>query len=222
MRPPLARAKLSSLPTLLESHRRPLTDQERRTLRAKIRSLQGRSVRSRTGWMPMAAIVIVVLWLLTILASDAPWTVVTAFWLVTGAAIGLWVGRDMRKDASQFHDMAVGLQSALTANAADVYDVRARAFVEFEEEEDEGACYGFEIDGPRLVFVTGQEFYPGARFPSLDFSLVYVVDEAGRTVHMLIDKRGAQAKPARTIPASEQVERPEHLEVRAGTIDTLA
>ena len=111
--------------------------------------------------------------------------------------------------------------SALTANAADVYDVRARAFVEFEEEEDEGACYAFEIDGPRLVFVSGQEFYPGARFPSLDFSLVYVVDEAGRTVDMLIDKRGARAKLAYTIPAARHVERPEHLEVREGTIDTL-
>jgi hypothetical protein len=147
--------------------------------------------------------------------------IVTAFWLVTGAAIALWVGRDMRKHASQFDDMAAGLQSALTANAADVYDVRARAFVEFEEKEDEGACYGFEIDGPRLVFVSGQEFYPGARFPSLDFSLVYVVDEAGRTVDMLIDKRGARAKPAYTIPAARHVERPAHLEVREGTIDTL-
>ena len=164
---------------------------------------------------------IVVLWLLTLLASDAPWVVVTAFWLVTGAGIAMWVGRDMRKHAGQFSDMAAGLQSALTANATDVYDVRARAFVEFEEQEDEGACYAFEIEGPRLVFVSGQEFYSGARFPSMDFSLVYVLDEAGRTVDMLIDKRGARAKPAFTIPAVEHRERPEHLEVRAGTIDTL-
>ena len=147
--------------------------------------------------------------------------IVTAFWLVIGAVIALSVARDMRKHASQFGDMAAGLRSALVANAADVYDVRARAFVEFEEAEDEGACYGFEIDGPRLVFVTGQEFYPGARFPSLDFSLVYIVDEAGRTVDMLIDKRGARAKPARTIPVRDSLARPEHLEVREGGIETL-
>ncbi|HET9196538.1 MAG TPA: hypothetical protein VFO21_26870 [Vicinamibacterales bacterium] len=163
----------------------------------------------------------VALWLLTLLASDAPWMVVTAFWLVTGGAIAVWVGRDMRQHASQFSGMAAGLRSALTANAAEVHDVRARAFVEFEEEEDEGACYAFEIEGPRLVFVSGQEFYSSARFPSLDFSLVYVLDEAGRTVDMLIDKRGARAKPAFTIPAVEHRERPEHLEVRAGTIETL-
>lgn len=198
-----------------------MTEQERRVLRARIRSLKGRGARSRTRWIPIAIGVVGVLWLLTILASDAPWMVVTAFWLVTGVVIALWVRRDMKKHASQFDDMAAGLQSALTANAADVYDVTARAFVEFEEVEDEGACYAFEIDGPRLVFVSGQEFYAGARFPSLDFSLVYVIDEAGRTVDMLIDKRGARAKPARTIPASKQTEQPEHLEVRAGTIDTL-
>jgi hypothetical protein len=165
--------------------------------------------------------VITVLWLLTIIASDAPWMIVSAFWLVIGAVIALSVARDLRKHASHFGDMAAGLQSALAANAADVYDVRARAFVEFEEEEDEGACYGFEIDGPRLVFLSGQEFYPGARFPSLDFSVVYIVDEAGRTVDMLIDKRGARAKPARTIPARDRLERPEHLEVREGGIETI-
>jgi hypothetical protein len=144
MRPRPARAKPNSLPTLLESHRRPLTDQERRTLRAKIRSLQGRGVRSRTGWIPIAVVIIFVLWLVTILAADAPWMVVTAFWLVTGGVIALWVSRDMRRHASQFDDMAVGLQSALIANAADVSDVRARAFVEFEEE-------GRALPEPRLL-----------------------------------------------------------------------
>jgi hypothetical protein len=221
MRPRRARAKRSSLPAFLAPHRRRLTEQERRTLRAKIRSLEGRSSRARTRWIPIAGLVIVVLWLLTLVASDASRIIITAFWLAVGAAIALWVGRDMHEHASQFSDMAAALLSALTANAADVYDVRARAFVEFEEEEDEGACYAFEISGSRLVVVSGQEFYSGARFPSLDFSLVYVLDEAGRTVDILIDKRGARAKPAFIIPAARRRERPEHLEVRAGTIDTL-
>lgn len=71
------------------------------------------------------------------------------------ASIALWISRDMNAHASQFSDMAAGLQSALTANAADAYDVRARTFAEFEEIEDEGACYAFEIDVPRLVVVSG-------------------------------------------------------------------
>jgi hypothetical protein len=209
--------------TLLESHRRPLTEGERRVLRARVQSLRGRRDRARTRWMPIAVGVIGVLWLLTILASDAPWIVVTAFWIVVGGGIALWVRRDMRAHAAQFDDIVAGLRSALVANVAEVFDVRAKAFVEFEEVEDEGACYAFEIDGPRLVFVTGQEFYAGARFPSLDFSLVYLCDEAGRRVDMLIDKRGKKAAPARTVPARlvHEIPRPEHLEVRAGGVETL-
>ena len=157
------------------------------------------------------------------LASDAPRLVITAFWLVFGVGLALWMRRDAGRDARSFDAMGAGLQSALKMNAADVYDVKARAFAEFEEVEDEGACYAFELSDNRLVFIAGQEFYESARFPSLDFSLVYVLDEAGRTVDMVIDKRGAKAKPARTIPASakKDMEMPEHLEVRAGTIDGL-
>ena len=112
------------------------------------------------------------LWLVTVLVADAPLLVITLFWIVVGAVITLWVRRDMRKDARHFEAAAGGLASALGRNAADVYDVRAGAFAEFEEIEDEGACYAFELEDGRLVSIAGQEFYPSARFPSLDFSLV--------------------------------------------------
>jgi hypothetical protein len=73
------------------------------------------------------------------------------------------------------------------------------------------------------VFVAGQEFYPGARFPSLDFSLAYVLDEDGQTVDLVIDKRGSNAAAARRIPAAAKLrlELPEHLEVRHGRLDEL-
>jgi hypothetical protein len=66
----------------------------------------------------------------------------------------------------------------------------------FEEIEDEGACYAFELEGGRVVFVAGQEFTESARFPSLDFSLVYPLVEQGRPVEMFIEKRGGKAAPA--------------------------
>lgn len=70
------------------------------------------------------------------------------------------------------------------------------------------------------MFIAGQEFYAGARFPSLDFSLMYVLDERGEAVDMLIDKRGAKAVPARTIPAvmKRELDIPDHLETRIGRI----
>ena len=207
----------------LEPDRRPLTESQRRLLQSRIRGFRASGRRARAASVPIVCGVIGVLWLLTIWASDAPWPIVTAFWIVVGGSIALWVRRDLGKDERRLGDMAAGLESALNANAADVYDIRARSFALFEEIEDEGACYAFELEGNRLVFVTGQEFYESARFPSLDFSLVYVVDEAGRTVDMVVEKRGGTAAPARTIPSTlkARIELPEHLEVRSGTLDTL-
>jgi hypothetical protein len=210
-------------PSALGASRRPLTAAEKRLIRRKIRSLDARGRRASRVSVPISAGVVFVLWLWTVLASDASWLIITMFWLVVGGAIAIWVRRDMRMHASGFGGMARDLASALRQNAADVYDINARSFAAFEEIEDEGACYAFELEDDRLVFVTGQEFYEGARFPSLDFSLVYVLDERGRTVDMLIDKRGDKTPPTRTIPAAtkQALVVPDHLEVRHGTIDTL-
>jgi hypothetical protein len=207
----------------LESTRRPLTSSEQRLLQSRIRDLQARGRRGRAVAAPITGGVVLVLWVATLLASDAPPLVITAFWLVCGGGLAFWMRRDAGRDARSFEGMAAGLQSALKMNTADVYDVKARAFAEFDEVEDEGACFAFELSGNRLVFIAGQEFYESARFPSLDFSVVYVLDEAGRTVDMVIEKRGPKTKPARRIPASAKkgMEMPEHLEVRPGTIDGL-
>jgi hypothetical protein len=207
----------------LEASRRPLTTTERRLIRSKIRSLTARGRRASRVALPISGAVVFLLWLWTVLASDVSWVIITVFWLVAGAALALWVRRDMRKDAGMFERMAGDLESALRANSADVYDIRARSFAAFEEIEDEGACYAFELERDRLVFVAGQEFYEGAKFPSLDFSLVYVLDDRGRTVDMFIDKRGAKTAPARTIPAAskETFDVPDHLEVRSGRIENL-
>ena len=185
-----------------------------------MQSLRARGRRASRVALPVSAAVIVILWLATLFASDAPWFIITLFWLGVGGAIAFWVGRDMRQHARGFERASRDLESALRRNAADVYDIRARAFAEFEEVEDEGACYAFELDGHRLVFLIGQEFYDSARFPSLDFSLVYVLDEQGQSVDMLIDKRGLKAAPTRTIPAAAKLtfEIPEHLETRSGTV----
>lgn len=203
--------------------RRPLTTTQRRLTQARIRSLDTQRQRQTARALPVTAAVTFGLWLWTILASDAPWLIVTAFWVVTGGAIALWVRRDTSGDSANLQRMARDLESALKRSEADVYDVHAVAFAEFEEVEDEGACYAFELEGNQLVYITGQEFYESAKFPSLDFSLVYVLDEQGQTVEMFIDKRGPKAKPDRVIPASVKVtlDLPEHLEMRAGSVSSL-
>ena len=145
--------------SVLDAARRPLTTTERRLIRSKIRSLTARSRRASRVALPISGGVVLLLWLWTVLATDASWLIVTLFWFVVGGAIALWVRRDMGVHAGHFGTMAHDLESALRRNAADVYDIHARSCAVLEETEDEGACYAFELDGDRLVFVTGQEFY---------------------------------------------------------------
>jgi hypothetical protein len=205
----------------MDSHPRPLTASERRLLRTKTASLRATQRRASRAYPIISGGIFGLLWLATMLASDAPWQVITGFWIVVWIGITVWIQRDARK--SGISAILPGLESALRRNEADVVDIRATSYVELEEVEDEGACYAFQLDEERVVFISGQEFYPEAKFPSLDFSLVYVLDEAGRTVDMVIEKRGPKAAPAYVIPAAtkERLEIPQHLEVRSMDITRL-
>ena len=205
----------------MDSHPRPLTASERRLLRTKTASLRATQRRASRAYPIISGWIFGLLWLATMLASDAPWQVITGFWIVVWIGITVWIQRDARK--SGISAILPGLESALRRNEADVVDIRATSYVELEEVEDEGACYAFQLDEERVVFISGQEFYPEAKFPSLDFSLVYVLDEAGRTVDMVIEKRGPKAAPAYVIPAAtkERLEIPQHLEVRSMDITRL-
>jgi len=183
---------------------------------------RGRRASSTALWAGIATII--VLWALTMVVSDESALIITGFWFIAGSVIVLWVRKDLGADRRGLDAIAAGLESALRRNLADVYDIRSTEFVEFEEIEDEGACYAFELQNKSgIVFLSGQEFYETVRFPSLDFALVFPLDEADRRVEMLIEKRAAKAAPGRRIPA--RVKRtlifPEDLEIVAGTLPNL-
>lgn len=166
-----------------------------------------------------------VLWFLTLLASDVAWPLVTVFWLVLGGLIYLWVLRDLRKELGHLPEMVSSMEGALRRDEVESFDVVAEGYAELEEVEDEGACYGFDLGDETIVFLVGQQFYPSARFPSLDFSVVYPLDESGRSADMWIEKRGDAVPPDRVIPAPvkwELAERiPEPLELVRGTLDRV-
>jgi hypothetical protein len=208
---------------MLEPTRRQLSQVESRYVRAQIRNLSARAARAPRGFLAIGGGIVFAFWMITILLSDSPFIVVTLFWLAAGGAILLWTGWEVRKDAGHFKTMIRRLESALRRNAADVYDIRAKSFAEFEEIEDEGGCYAFELENGRMVFISGQQFYPSAKFTGLDFSLVYLLDENDRPADMLIEKRGAKAKPAKIIPSvtKRDLQISEHLEMHPGRIDNL-
>jgi hypothetical protein len=161
-----------------------------------------------------------VLAMVTLLASNAPTGIVALFWLGLAVVFMLWIGLPWRRLMRQ---QAVALDEALRANQASVTRLTSARVVEFEEEEDEGACYAFEHLPDTWVFVVGQEFYEDDDFPNSDFSIVDVLGTRGQTVTSLVIKSGRKLAPARIIPAAvkRQLEIPEHMvEVRA-SIDAL-
>lgn len=206
----------------LESSLRQLTVAEQRLLGLKIHDLESRLRRGPKSLVP-GAVVIAILCIVTLALSDTPWPIVTVFWVAVGGGISIWVRHDLKKDLRSLSGMLRRYESARERNEAEVFDIKAKAFADFEETEDEGACYAFEIDGDRLAFVQGQQFYPEAKFPSHDFSLVHILDEDGLAVDVQIDKRGPKVAPARTIPAATKLglEIPEHLEVLHGQLDDI-
>ena len=201
--------------------RRPLTEAEVRDLETGLREAERRQRAAPKAASVAGTAIIAALWALTLLASDAPAALVTAFWLVVGTGIVLWVRRDLTREVA---GTAEPLRSALRRREADAYRVEATAFAEFEEVEDEGAAYAFQVAPGRLLFVTGQEFYPTADFPALAFALVYPLTEGGAAADMWIASDGPRARPDRVVSGEAKLasaDFPEHLEVRAGTIDDI-
>lgn len=206
----------------LEPRLRPLRPSERRLLSARARELRSRSADAPKVFL-LGKAIFGVLWLLTLLASDASWVVITLFWIVVGGTIILWLWWDVRKNLEHVRRTARRMRAALEHDRAEVYDIEARGYADFEEFEDEGACYAFDVGDGRLVFLAGQQFYPAARFPSLDFSLVRLLDPEGAPVDGWIEKRGERAEPDRVIPADVkwELEIPDSLGVVRGTLERL-
>lgn len=202
---------------VLEPRIPPLTDSERERLRKMAAELGSARKAARRGtWITLGAF-IVVLWIATLLTSDISALWATLSWLVIGGLLALWIRRDLRRDFGHVRAMQGAIESALVRGEAESYDVVARGYVEFEEFEDEGACWAFDLGDGRIVFVTGQVYYREEDFPSHDFSIVCPLDETGRPVDEWLEKRGAAMPPARVIPADAKWELaesiPEHLGV---------
>jgi hypothetical protein len=187
---------------MMERFDRPLTAEERTQVTAR----RDFARRSAAGvlWRSGAASVLVcgVLAVLTLLASDAPAIVVFGFWAAMAALFGLWSAVPARRS---WRRQATALDAGLAANYARVTRIASDRVVEFEEFEDEGACYAFDAGNGRAVILTGQEFYEDESFPNSDFSIVQVM--AGQAVvDMLITRAGRKITPERVVPAAKKVE----------------
>ena len=205
---------------MLTRSERPLTEAERESLAGRMAAVRAESGQALLKTGAAAGIVCGGLAVLTLLASDAPALVIIGFWSVLWIAMTLWIGLPWRRMLRQQIPI---LTSGLRANRAHVIRLQSSRVVEFEQEEDEGACYAFELDAGTSVFVVGQEFDEDDSFPNADFSMIEVLGEDGRPIDALIETHGRKLQPERVVPARVKwtFEIPDHLDVVAAPLDRV-
>lgn len=198
---------------MLDSIERPLTDGERQHLTARLQAARAESRNALLKTGAASALVCGALMLVTFWLSDAPVLLIVGFWACMGLVFTLWIGLPWRR---LMRGQIPILEDGLRTSRARERRLRSDRVVEFEEEEDEGACYAFGREGgSTTIFVIGQEFYEDDDFPNSDFSMVEILGGSGRPVDTLVTKRGLKLAPERVIPANvkNRLDMPEHLEV---------
>jgi hypothetical protein len=199
---------------------RQLTVDERAQLTMRLANARAQSARALVKAGVSGAVVCSVLAILTLIVSDAPRLLVVAFWAGLWLVFTLWIGLPWRKlELGQVSAFA----EALRTNRVREIRLQATRVVEFEEEEDEGACYAFDHNGNAAVFVIGQEFYEDDDFPNADFSMLEFLGDGGQAVDIQIVKRGRKIVPERVVPAAvkNRLELPEHLAIVTGPLERI-
>jgi hypothetical protein len=204
----------------VQEFERALTDAEKRELEARIEHLKS-MVRLRLPKATVGSVIVCgALAALTLLVSDASRGVILAFWLALAVLFSLWIGLPGRTGPRR---QAALLEAALRHNRARVFRVQSTRVVEFEEIEDEGACFAFDVGEGRALFVLGQEFYADDDFPNSDFSLATVLGPGNAIVDEIFTKNGAKLEPERRIARAvkDRLTIPDHLEVIEADLATV-
>jgi hypothetical protein len=167
-----------------------------------------------------SALVCGVLAVLTKAASNAPWLVVVLFWSALVVVFTVWIGLPWHRTMTL---QVASLSDALRTGRARETRIQSTRAVEFEEEEDEGACYAFALGARASVFVVGQEFEEDDDFPNSDFAIVDLLGSHGRPVDSILVKNGTKLRPERVIAADVKrlVAIPEHLTIVEAPLDDV-
>jgi len=205
---------------VLASNERPIAGPERRALSMRLATLKREGRRGPLRLLVGLFFLFVFFSMVTVLASDVSPQIVVGFWFALVVLIGLWVWIEQYL---KMHKLAGSISRTLESGRVREIRVVASGVVEFEEVEDEGACYAFQIADDRIVFVSGQEFYASAKFPNSDFALIDVLGPSGELVDFFIRKDGARLVPVRIVSAATKraLRVPAHLEVVSGKLEQL-
>jgi hypothetical protein len=214
------------MPSIMKppSHTRNITPAEIRYLR-KTRSglLKNSDLNWRRTLLANGAVcgsLMALTWLVT---DDVPGWLVVSIWGGIAAVLLVWAFLENRLAHGRLRRRARLYDEALAAGQCVDLPIRSTRVWEFEEIEDEGAVYAFELETGGVVFVAGQDFYADGRFPNSDFSLVEFQAADGSPLDLLVVKRGTKMDRERLIRASEynMGELPGHLDFCAGTLEEV-
>jgi hypothetical protein len=207
--------------TVLASSESPIAGPERRALSMRLAALRDEQSRAARRLLVRLLLFFFVPFCVFIaLTSNASLPVIIGGCLAGTLLLGLWIGVE---EHLRTRRLQLRLSQTLESGRAREIRVVASAVVEFEEVEDEGACYAFQIADAQMVFVSGQLFYSSAKFPNSDFSLVDVLSPSGELVDCFIRKQGEKLVPIRIVSADvkQRLRIPPHLHVMAGTLAQL-
>lgn len=205
---------------MLTRTERALTPAERGVLSARIAHAARESQQALAKAVISSVLVCAILALLTYITSTAPLLVIVPFWSGLAVLFTLWLGLPWHRSMNQ---QVAWLGDALRADRVRVNRIVSPRVVEFEEEEDEGACYAFEHGPESSVFIVGQEYYEDDDFPNSDFSLIDLLGTHGSPVDTLVETAGRKLVPERVIPAKSKhmMEIPEHLSIIRAPLEDI-
>jgi hypothetical protein len=193
---------------MYERIERPLNDSEARRLRRRVTAARNQRPRywDKWNWFPSIGCFGLIT-LLALLAESfdrrpLPWLVFEIVGSVLGAAIvviATWKWRDSLKvHVARLRD----LESALRANVAREERVEAPAMIAFEEVEDHGLSFAYQVEPDLVLFLSiGQEYAWARRVRCDAFSIVTI---GGYEAY--VAKRGGPLVPVRMISAETQRE----------------
>ncbi len=199
---------------------RVLSKKEKRAIQKQIIFIKNRSRQLKQRLVIVCLVMFGFLSALTILLSDDHWPIIIIFYTIIGGLISFSIWHQEKENKSE---RLLQLENVLNKGSVSELRIQATNVVQFEEEEDEGACFAFQYALNELIFISGQEFYESSKFPNNDFSLIHIQDSSGKPVEFFIEKHGQKLKPNRVVPAQQKskLKIPEHLSRISGNIDDI-
>lgn len=159
-----------------------------------------------------------VLWVLTVLASKLVfWP--TVLWVSLAILMPLWIGWDEHRRSRARRRQ---IESSLAANRVEEIRVATTEAVAFDEIEDLGEAWAFQVEPDRIVLFGPRQDLPRG-FPTTDFSYAEVRDAGGNIVDARFKLRGEKLAPVRRIPAEAQrgLDLSRDLEILPGRLDQV-